>query len=568
MSVHRSCVIALSVAAGLAACAPDHRHQPLGPPALDATAGGTVSGSVLGPITNICDSLPTGATLAVVAIDLAAQRNVGARNLTCPANAYSFFLPAGSYLLRAQLTPGAAVESGRPWRTITVPPVEVTEGDVVRDLPVDRGLTLDGGVTIDGQPLEGVALNLSYAEAPGFATMLATSGPDGAWAEFIGRSPALLQSGIQVQPSIQCDALGALLVTPPRTSAFLFPDEANGISCGFTESPAVQFSHTRTRLVVTPMPGEIGGLDAALADQFGTGWGVQFPVSSGGPVHGSIGRSELFRGGLIVGIAPDRLLTGVDVSGYVQCEPDCRDFGLDGRLQFNRSPTFGTKVTWHYSDAASSEGVGLKVVQKSYDGVPPADYVLFRFSLKNSAAAPLTFYAGMWADWDIGDEAVDNVGATDLDGRLMYMTTEGGGTLAGSLLLSDAPISGNRFMSLRTAPPAASEYVSSMAGDVQQPSAETPDDYLALHAVGPITLAPGGATDVWIAIVAGDDRSQLLANAAAAAADVAHRRSGGNSAEATAPQVTTSQRVILNRGVRASPRAATVICKRGCAPLR
>lgn len=563
MSVHRSHVLALSVAAGLAACAPDHPRQPLGPPALDVTAGGTVSGSVLGPITNICDSLPAGATLAVVAIDLGLQRNVGSRSLTCPANTYSFSLPAGTYLLRVQLTPGAATGSGRPWRTITVPPVDVTDGDVVRDLPVDRGLALDGGVTIDGQPVEGVALNLTYAQAPGFATTLTTSGPDGAWAEFIGRSPALLQSGIRVRPSIQCDALGALLVTPPRTDEFLFPDEASGISCGFTEAPAVRFSHTRTRLVVTAGPGDIGNTGLDLVNQIGLGWGVQFPVNPGErPRHGSITVSQLFAGGLVVGIRPDRVLSGIDFADG-QCGPVCRDFGLDGRAQVTTSPQFGTKVTWHYSDATSSEGVGLKVVQKSYDGVPPADYVLFRFTFKNSAAAPLTFYAGMWADWDIDDDFLDDVGATDLGGRLMYQTNESGGVAAGSLILSDAPVSGNTFFEF---PQSTETLVAAMAGDFSNPSADTPDDHRYVHAVGPITLAPGAESDVWIAIVAGDDRSQLLSNAAAAAADVAKRRSGGNTAEAMAPEGTALERAILNRGAPAT--RSTPICKRGCAPVQ
>ena len=57
MSARLVRVIPLSVVATLAACAPEHPRQPLGPPALAVTAGGTVSGSVLGPITSV--SLPT-----------------------------------------------------------------------------------------------------------------------------------------------------------------------------------------------------------------------------------------------------------------------------------------------------------------------------------------------------------------------------------------------------------------------------------------------------------------------------------------------------------------------------
>jgi len=556
-------IIALSAAAGLIACARDNR-LPVSPPALDVTAGGVVSGNVLGPSGSICNSLPAGTRLQVNVINIVTGQAAGQQVRSCPDNTYTFSLPPSTYLLRVTLPTSTLTASGFPWRTITVPPVEVTDGAVARDLPVTPGIPLGGGVTIDGQPLEGVALNLTYAQAPIFGVAATTSGPDGAWAEFFGRSPALLQSGIRVQPSIQCDALGALLVTPPRTAAFLFPDEASGISCGFTEAPAVQFSHTRTRLVVTPGPGDIGNTGVDLSDQFGLGWGVQFPVNPGErPRHGSITLSQLFLGGLIVGIRPDRVLTGVDINGEAQCAPVCRDFGLDGRVQYNTSPQFGTKVTWRYSDATSSEGVGLKVVQKSYDGVPPADYVLFRFTLTNSAAAPLTFYAGMFADWDIDDDYLDDVGATDLNGRLMYMTNASGGIAAGSLILSDAPVSGNAFFSAFDTPTAT--LVAAMAGDFSTPSVDTPDDYRYVHAVGPITLAPGAAQDVWIAIVAGDDPSQLLTNAAAAGADVANRRSGGNT-EAMAPEGATPEQVILNRGAPAT--RSTAICKRGCAPAR
>jgi len=500
----------------------------------------------------------------VVVIDLGLQRFAGSRTLTCPANSYSFSVAAGTYVLRVQLTPDAATASGFPWRTITMPPVEVTDGAVVRDLPVTRGTPLQGGATIDGAPVEGEALVLAYGQAPGFAAAQMTTGPDGVWADFFGRSPALLQSGIQVQPSIQCDALGGLLVTRPRTSEFLFPDEASGITCGFTEAPAVQFSHTRTRLVVTAAPGDIGGTGLDLAPQLGWGWGVQFPVNPGErPRHGVISVSQLFMGGLVIGIRPDRVLSGIDLANG-ECGPVCHDLGLDGRAQVTSSPQFGTKVTWHYSDATSSEGVGLKVVQKSYDGVPPADYVLFRFTIKNSATAPLTFYAGMFADWDIDDDFVDDVGATDLDGRLMYVTNEGGGVAAGSLILSDAPASGNAFLGPFGHPTDA--FVSAMAGDFSNPSADTPDDQRYVHAVGPITLAAGAQTDVWIAIVAGDDRVQLLSNAAAAAADVANRRNGGNTTEAMAPEGTAAETVILKRGAPAT--RSTPICKRGCVPAR
>jgi hypothetical protein len=42
-----------------------------------------------------------------------------------------------------------------------------------------------------------------------------------------------------------------------------------------------------------------------------------------------------------------------------------------------------------------------------------------------------------------------------------------------------------------------------------------------IHGAGPITLRRGQRATIWIGIIAGEDRDQFLANAQAAAADVA-----------------------------------------------
>jgi hypothetical protein len=197
------------------------------------------------------------------------------------------------------------------------------------------------------------------------------------------------------------------------------------------------------------MAGDIGGLSPERFDQFGAGWGVQFLSPGDRPQHASSTFSELFLGGLIVGVRPDRVLTGISLNGYADCGPSCRDFGLDGKMSFASSPQFGKKVNWRYSDAPSPEGVGLRVLQKSYDGIPPASYVLFRFTFTNSRSVPVTFYAGVFMDWDVGQvdgDAFDDVGRTDRGGRLMYMTNfDGSGPLDGTLVFG-APVTGNAVL--------------------------------------------------------------------------------------------------------------------------
>ncbi len=547
------------VAGSLFAACTDNlvKSSPLAP-RFDVLPSQTVSGSVLGPDgSSVCNFVPPGEELVVRLIDLPnAQGSVPPEFLFCPANNYAIAAPPGTYLVRAQLP---AIDPGLgllPWRTLDPTPFVVGAAAVTRDIQVQPGTGLGGRSTLDGAPIPGVDLSVVYNQAPFFAASLGTSGASGSWVEFFGRDPLVLQNGIRYQVIQSCDALGTITVEGPPAAPFLFPSEVSAVNCTLVTAPSVRFSHDRTRVVVTPMPGDIGGLSPELP-QFGEGWGVQFPVAPGSaPAHASISLSQLFRGGLIVGMRPDRVLTGVDLEGYAECGV-CRDLGLDGKVSFAASPQFGKKVLWRYSDATSSEGVGLKVLQKSYDGVPPSDYVLFRFIFTNSGPATITFYAGIFADWDIGDDPFDDVGATELDGRLMYMTdATPGGVFAGTLLLG-APVSGNAV--LTDFGQSTATQVAALAGDFTIPAALDPGDHRYIHALGPIILKRGAVGAIWAAVVAGETRDQLLANAAAAAADVAKRgedMSGDAGVVSALPTAT-----VVAQGTKAhDPR-----CKKSCA---
>jgi len=151
----------------------------------------------------------------------------------------------------------------------------------------------------------------------------------------------------------------------------------------------------------------------------------------------------------------------------------------------------------------------------------PADYVLFASPSRIRQPHRLTFYAGMFADWDIDDDFVDDVGATDLDGRLMYVTNEGGGVAAGSLILSDAPASGNAFLgpfgTRRT--PSSARWPGLFQSLGRHPGRS------ALRPCRGANHACRGRADRRVDCHCRRGRSvQLLRNAAAAAADVANRR--------------------------------------------
>jgi hypothetical protein len=345
--------------------------------------------------------------------------------------------------------------------------------------------------------------------------------------EFLGRSPVVLQNGVRYTMAGTCMFLGARLVNnlPPEGS--VFPSEFGSLDCTLVTGSATRFTHDRTRLVVTPLPGEIGGLSEDFVHDVGFGWGVQFPVAAGQTPSHNQWRSHIWQGGLLIGIAPDRVLSGVSMRGQADCGATCRDLGLDGQVRFKASPEQGKEVTWQYSDARSQDGVGLRVVQQSFDGQPPADYVLFRFAITNGGRSRISFHAGFFGDWDVGDNPEDDIGFTEMGGRLMYQTngaeSQPKDPYIGTLLIGDAPSTGSFFFRKETLLSLA-EQVDALAGRVVQPRSDLAGDNRYIHGAGPFTLGDEESTELWVALVAGNTREQLLATADAAAADIASRR--------------------------------------------
>lgn len=529
------------------ACTRDERNPLAVPPSFTLGVDPVVSGVVLGPDgSNVCNTLDVllgpGAPVVVRPIDLAAGAFAGFQVLGCPSNAFSFDLFPGNYLLRAQLPADPAIGS-LPWRNAEK--LSIGDDGAVHDIRIAEGTALGGMATFDGSPLAGVDLNFVYDSAPAFGAAITTSGPDGRWTEFFGRTPPILQNGVRLLAAGGCGGLGVTVLEGPPPGPFVVPTDLTAINCSMATAPSTQFSHTHTRVVVTPMPGDIGGQSVELADRFGIGWGVQFPVEPGQtPLHVPVSATHLFGGGLMIGIAPDRILSGISLAGQLQCGAACRDLGLDGTVAFTPETPLGKQVTWRYSDATSPEGAGLRVVQRSFDGQPPNDYVLFRFSIQNGGAFPVTFYAGVFMDWDVGEDATDDFGFTDLGGRLMAVTSEFESTIHVGSMLVGAPVSGNLFYNFNgdvLFPFSTPQQFEALSGVIRLTDIG-PGDAHYIQGLGPITLSRGRKADIWLAIVAGDNREQFLANARAAAAGIATRQQAGGEADDGSLTVSTTQR--------------------------
>ncbi len=512
----------------LASCT-DERQLPLAPRASLNGGTHTISGSVLGPdLTSICGFLPEGARVLIRVIEPinATPPFAGSQNLDCPDNAYSIAVAPGTFRIRVGLPADPAIGQ-LPWRYLEPAEVDATAGDVAQDIQVLNGTAMGGGATLDGAPLPGFQLSLVYdfPTSQAFGAAVGATGADGAWDDSF-RSPMLVQGGVRyrVYPpeSTICQRVPgtrAPLSTPPQGS-FLFPAEVSAINCTLVTAPAVAYTHDRTRLVVTSMPASIGGGEPSLFDQYGRGWGVQFPVNpSEGPVHIPTDASHLFNGGLLIGLAPNVVLSGADLNQEMECGAACRDLGPGANVDVVTPGSGGRKIKWTYSDAQSGDGVGLNIVQQSWDGQPPADYVIFQYTISNQGNSTQTFYAGFWGDWDVAQTFADNIGFTELSGRLMYM--RGDGISVGTLLLGGAPVSGNFFYNRTTTtiPIPLLDQLRALRGDLRR-TGIGPGDNRVFHAMGPITLKRNKSAEVRIAIVAGESHAELLANAEAAAVHV------------------------------------------------
>jgi hypothetical protein len=549
------------------ACARDETTL-LDPPSLARAQPHTISGKLLGPGgKNVCKTIGSGTmTVQLLNPDFGITSDnpfLGAQDVTCPKNSYSLPMDPGTAHLRVTL-PFDVDLDGLPWRHLD--DVEVSAEGLDHDVDIVRGTELGGSATLDGNPFEGVFLQFGYDFNGNFGATNATTAPDGIWTEFFGRSPTVLQTGVRYSAFTTCGSmLGTRLIAGLSSSSFEFPTELDAVNCTLETGAATRFSHTSTRLVVTPMPGDIGGgFSPEFSDRYGIGWGVQFPIARGAaPGHDPL-VTELFNGGLLIGLpaqggSPVRVLSGVHPGGEIECGATCRDLGLNGEVKFTTQSDGRRSVTWRYSDATSAEGAGLEVTQLSVDGKVPNDYVLFRFSIRNTSRSTLTFYAGFFGDWDSEFNAFDDLGFTGLGGKLMYQVSQAEtGIHAGTLLLG-APATGNFFFDgVLGDVPSTADQIRALKGELRQETAG-PGDLRYIHGAGPITLKKKEQRDIWVAIVAGENQGQLLANAAAAEADVA--RSSSHSLDGAGATTTITTDPVAPAAGRALTRPICKNCK-------
>lgn len=186
-----------------------------------------------------------------------------------------------------------------------------------------------------------------------------------------------------------------------------------------------------------------------------------------------------------------------------------------------------------YSDAAAGVNrIGIEVVFSSYSFIAAADedYVIMKYKIKNTTATPVTnFYAGLFADWDIGASGGLNRASWDAANQLGYIwrTDNNPGTYVGIALLSannpgywaidnEQNIAGNPW-NIYDGFTDAEKFQSMSSGIGRQDAGGTNGRDVA-HVVGsgPYTIGANSEITVTYALVAGTNLADLQANTVAA----------------------------------------------------
>ena len=178
-----------------------------------------------------------------------------------------------------------------------------------------------------------------------------------------------------------------------------------------------------------------------------------------------------------------------------------------------------------FSDSGHASPRGAIVTQESFAFAdePNDDFVILRYTVRNTGASSLTAYhTGIFCDFDIADAGA-NRGATDAARRLTYMYPNGGGAHFGIALLDTTTVSNLTLISNPTYV-YPNGYITNdikarhLRGLISLSSTATADDWSALTAAGPATIAPGEEIVHVYALVWGEDLADLQANVDAAQA--------------------------------------------------
>jgi hypothetical protein len=296
----------------------------------------------------------------------------------------------------------------------------------------------------------------------------------------------------------------------------------------------------RVRLSVTNFGGlgyytGLHGFDFVLR-----GEGFRFPPSS---------PSWLFHGGLIAATGPTRLSDDIPYGEDTEASTDW--IPLSGAPIEVGEGAGGQRITTAYDDRRALSPLGLEVTQRSFafDEAGDDAFVLVQYVVRNTSGQAVTgLRLGLFADWDLpgsGGEPRETAG-WDPGRRLGFVE----GTLSGqpalgvvwlddvalgqvtyavlrredviSSTVGNPPAPGSRAPAVAQAPETGefsdAEKWNALSSGQTTIAETTPQDLYQIIGVGPLALAAGSSDTIAVALVAGESRATLQANAEAARA--------------------------------------------------
>jgi hypothetical protein len=251
--------------------------------------------------------------------------------------------------------------------------------------------------------------------------------------------------------------------------------------------------------------GVFGFYDASQSETYGTGF--VYPASGG--------ENYLFHGSLWV---------GNDTSRVSDASYDY-DFEVVSGGSVSIGGTHPQRSNCGFSDVGSVSALGVEVDQDglSLDSPSFDDFLFLEYAVRNVSDSLLSsVYIGLYLDWDIRD-ARSNAGAYDAARVTGYMYDAAAidSTHVGVVMVDPSSCSAFHLVhhptyvypygTLRD----RDKYDLLSDGVVDSTTWEA-EDWSMVMSAGPFDLAPGDTANVSFAIVAGDDKDALLANAATA----------------------------------------------------
>ncbi len=190
-------------------------------------------------------------------------------------------------------------------------------------------------------------------------------------------------------------------------------------------------------------------------------------------------------------------------------------------LEFGQT-VYSDQDGWvRYDDAGHGTPRNLEITQHSWAwaAAPHNDYVIIRYTMKNAGNSALNgMYLGDFADFDMGADYTSNYVGTDSGRRLAYMYASTSGPYVGVKLLDpttaanlsaidhDLYVYPGTEMSEQTK-------INFLNGTLSFSQSNRAYDWSVMVSAGPFNLAPGDSEVVAVAIIGGNNLSDLRDNA-------------------------------------------------------